>query len=252
MMTIGTSFLSRLAVLLLAIGATTTVRGQSRDADCMSMVREAYGALRGFSTSTKTCRAQYTVRTVANAGGKSRASVSKISLTANRDRVHVVSETMEIYRDRASAFVVVPATRTIYISDPASDAAQDRRALDVAMFQDSILDYAHVVECSAVADPSLGADRRVVLGLPPGMMRSLGLSRIVLLMNSAGKSIRRITIDYSGRSVSSVEVTVDSFDYSDGGSDFARPVSSLIYAKPGTLLPRYNGYTVIDVRNRKR
>lgn len=252
MKSIGTFGLPGLVLLLLTIGATTAGMAQSNNEDCLAAVREAYGAFRGLSTSTVTCRARYTVRTVSTTNGKTRTNVSTLSMTANRERMHAVSETMEIYQDLTSSFVVLPDSRTIYISDPVSDSVRDQRAVNVALLQDSVLAHAYVVECSEVTDRTLGADRRVVLGVPPGMMRSLGLERVTLLMNSARNSIQRITIQYRERSVSSVEVTVHSIDCGGGTGELDRPVTSLIYSKPGTLAPRYKGYTVIDMRNRKR
>jgi hypothetical protein len=140
---------------------------------------------------------------------------------------------------------VVPARKTVYITDPEPDLFRERRQKLMSMLQDSLIERAMIEECVTV-----GNERKIVLRVPPAVQKRSNVQRVTLHIDSKQQYIRRYVVEYvPGRTVTGMEITFNSFEpnAADRGS---ASVTTLVLTGRNVLQSKYRGYRLVDLRKR--
>lgn len=243
------AILSGVLSLVMVSCLAPTVYAQGGKGACMQMLRDIYKKAQGGGD--KIYYANYTVRTVASINGKTTTSETTMELLTSDTRMQVVSKEMEVYQDAGSIITVVPANKTINLAKSDLKSFRESRGKSLAALRDTFLMISDIQECADVTDKSFHTDKRVTLKLRPGAERMLGISTVTMYIDTRNQEIRKAVIKPSGGGrVSSIEITFNRVDYDYQTSAFNRPIAEQFMSHQGTLLPRYQGYTLVDSRTK--
>lgn len=236
--------------MLLPLVSISPLVAQNRDTECRGVVRAIYGKMSGAADASKICRITYKVRTVTRLKGKSIETVADVELVANRNRMWMVTEEMEVHQDASTAVMIMPGKKTIYIKRSNLAQFRESRGKMLSMMQDSLLALSDVSECTDVADRSLGSDRRITFQLRSRAQRSLRIRSFTLFLDTKAQAIRKIVVVPDGTNgITALDVTLGDIDYDYRPQAFNAPLLSNVLDPQGNLLAKYRGYELVDLRN---
>src|SRR5262249_26006121 len=110
---------------------------------------------------------------------------------------------------------------------------------------------ATVSDCAAVNEN--GSTRRVGFRLAPYMQYLLKIVSFTVYMNEREETIQRITVvPAAATGTSSIDVVFHELSYAYAATALDAPVLRRFVDERGELLPRYRGYTLVDLRGGTR
>jgi len=229
-------------------GDQRAAQGDSdRATQCMAMIRSMMNGMNRVPEGDSVCYIDYVLRVVMRDSSVARNSSTTIDMVMGRERMSMVSSEFELYQDSLSAFAVIPATRTIYRSDPIGRIDRERRANYMLWMQDTLLIESRVVEFS---DTSRRGEtlRRVVLEPSARARGAFGLARYTVTLDTAQKRLIELEMEPTGGDVATMRMTFGRIEIASPPVGFDRPVLSRVLDRSGNLLDIYNGYRLVDNR----
>ncbi|MEO6049383.1 MAG: hypothetical protein ABIQ57_17990 [Candidatus Kapaibacterium sp.] len=218
------------------------LHAQGVSSPCLDEVRSIYQRLTAASRGADAMYLEYTV-TSAMRDSSLRPTTSHIVAVSNRTRLRVVSREMEVYSDERNVFTVVPARKEVYLADriPGGDS---ERIAGVPLLRDGLLSRCSVISCGDVAGT---ADKSIVLHTTD---TGPFAKTIAIVYNRDAAMIRSIGIRYDAGEIASIDMRFTRVNYHYADTVPVGPVSTLVLNADGTFLPKYDGYRLIDVREK--
>lgn len=218
--------------------------------DCMRLLEAIYRNVN--NPTAKGYRANYSVTTRSTVNGKRQENTMNVDIAFTSRRLHLESREMELYQDGDLSILVLPQSRTIYLTHLDAKARAQRSTM-LAGLNEAMLKGSEVVECAEVQERKLGADRRIKLKAGENTRRLLRINTMSYLVSSAAGRIREIAIEYlPGGQVDEIRMVFASITEGVDQAEFDRPILSNVYGTGGDLLPRLKGFRVMDLRAKGR
>ena len=216
--------------------------------DCIRLLETIYRNVN--NPTAKGYSAKYSITTRSTINGKQRETTMNVDVAFTSKRLRLESHEMELYQDGELSVLVLPQSRTIYLT-PLDAKAREQRSSMLAGLNEAMLKGSDVVECADVREK--GADRRIRLRAGESTRRLLRINTISYLVSSSAGRIRELAIQYlPGGQVDEVRMVFTSMTEGVDQAAFDRPLLSNIYSAGGDLLPRLKGFRVMDLRGKGR
>ena len=241
--------------LLLLLGGMLAVAGGRADAqsnqECLAEVRRFYKKMGDPPPQGKVYSMSYTVDVRAKRAGKSRNISSKVRLLLSRDRMHMMTDEMEVYQDARQVFTIIPASRALYIHEGAADSGRDMRKKMVGALQDSLFAGCTVTKCTNMKGSDGREKRRFVLQMHEKVRKVHAVSAVTIVADVKRESIDMVEYNFvPGMEQEWMKVEVSDVDYDYRADAFGMPLYSMFFDARGSLTPKYRAYTVMDNRRK--
>lgn len=230
---------------LLSTGASAQTGGSG----CLDRVRAIYRTLSTPPEGSPWCHIAYTIRTEGAPGSSLGTIETAIDLVLGRKRMHLVTREIELYRDSNYTIAVVPAVRTIQLTGVGMNSMADRAMSSLLHLQDSLFGSISESDCRDVEGDRGRRELRVEAVPGDALREATGMERITFTIDPAGTTLYCIDVAYGGSSkVRRFTVTFSVMDMNYSNEALSLPVRSMFFDASGSLLAKYQGYTVKDTR----
>lgn len=121
-------------------------------------------------------------------------SVSDLQIVLNRDRLHLTSEALEVYRDTGAVVTVLPYMRAVYIyTAPVSpDASTD--PTQWLWMQDQLFVKSLVTECEDRIDGNGTRYKFMAFSPDPDLQRGLNIKSFSMLLDVDNKTVSEVSL----------------------------------------------------------
>lgn len=226
--------------------------GQSGNAECLEQVRKLYRRLGEPPAEGKIYSVSYTVESRTRRSGKVMNTSSKVRLLMSRDRIHMITDEMEVYQDNRQVITVLPTSKALYIHDGDVEGNRELRTKMLGAFQDSLFTSCTVTGCSIRKGDDGREKRRVVLKMGEKVKKHYSISTLTIDIDTKEQSIDQVEYAFvPGSEQEWMKVSVDNFDRDYRTDAFKESLHSMFFDSRGSVLPRYRSYAFIDNRGKK-
>lgn len=220
------------------------------DAQCVEAIRLACGRIARQPANDSVLRYTCRVETVM-ADSTIPSSVADVYTAVNTERIQVVSAHFEHYKDSNAVFTVIPASHTIYRSDPVAAPQKDMfgNSINAEWIRDSMLLKSRVLECSVVAGSAGRHIQTIRLSLNPDVRLYLNVEDISIVIDKDLMLPISMTISLMKPEIyKSIMWTFSDIRIEPATGVFMTPLADLFDNGRGGLKPAWSGYTLVDNR----
>jgi hypothetical protein len=222
--------------------------------NCLTLVRDTYRKINRATTNLAEDQVYYfkaTVKTVMRDSAKSQNSESTFEMIAGKRQVRYLTKDMVSFQDEKNAFTIIPSRQVIYWSDSMLKLARAQGLTTQLMLQDTLFTMSTVTKCEDIRYDDQ-ADKVVELALNELAQRSFRLQTLTVYLNTKQQLIKRFLLGFTEKNeMKSMEIICDEINFHYQKTKLDTPAHALVFAENNRLLPKYQGYQVIDARAKK-
>lgn len=221
-----------------------------RDADCVSLVRDAYGHLTVPSGPDSVCSfICHTVSEVATAKGP-RTSEADLEYLSGPNRLQITSTLFSVFRDSQDVFTVVPATGTVYRTEARAVDRIGTPQATILGLRDTLLRRCSVMGCRDSVDAQ-GARYRLVHLRPDALAsRSFEIEDLHLVVDISRRELRRVAmVPTVGAAYRRLEWTLSPVRVAAAADSLRRGVAVQFVTPAGKLVPAWSRCRLVDMRS---
>ncbi len=185
------------------------------------------------------------------------STVLPMRYVSNNRRMHLISDSLEMYATDSLMLVVLPGAREVSLRDLNPASFRDLKKQSVANALVSLFDDGEVLEAYSLthsAGSATGGSEKLVdrvLVIEPGWdMRSMiGAERVTIVYNRNERALREVSVEFGpGRPALSTRVEYRTVQAGDMPENFTTPLPEIVMNKSGDLRAPYRGYSLVDIR----
>lgn len=183
--------------------------------------------------------------------GKNMTNTSEIEIITSKDQKWFLSKDISVYQDKVNCFTVVHGKKMIYWSDMTKDNPKEDKMARFKKVQDTLLKQSDVVSCSAYDKEDIS--KVVVLKPKPKLASYIEVKQVTYYINSAKQEIKKIKVEYpSNKDILSVLFSFKENDFDYQKEKLNTPIKNLFINSKGSLQKVYEGYQLLDIRNKPK
>lgn len=221
---------------------------------CLEVIKQAYkkrNSPPSSSDQTQIYYLDYQITTILR--DPTSNHITDVKVFIDQKQVRFLSREMSIYQDESNSFTVIPDRKMIYWGDSSMNLAKEMRVKGVANLQNKLFDLVEVTQCKDVELPNSKADKQIALQLDDQAQKSFPYERVTFIIDTTELFIHKVILDYPKPSkIARIEITFNEMSYNYKTDILDEPLMSLFFDDKQELLPKYEGYRLIDHRRSSR
>lgn len=226
--------------------------GQTGNAECLEQVRTLYRRLNEPPAEGKIYSVSYSIEGRVRRSGKTINTSSRVHLLMSRDRVHMITDEMEVYQDSRQVITVLPTSKVLYVHDGDVEGSRELRSKMLGAFQDSLFTSCTVMGCSIRKGDDGRETRRVVLKMGEKVKKVYSISTVTIDIDTRDQAIDQVEYVFvPGGEQEWMKVNVDNINRDYKADTFKEPLHSMFFDSKGSVLPKYRSYAFTDNRGKK-
>lgn len=246
-----TGYMCLIAVLACML-VWVPAHGQVGNAECLEQVRTLYRKLNEPPAEGKIYSVSYSIEGRGRRSGKVMNTLSKVHLLMSRDRIHMITDEMEVYQDSRQVITVLPTSKALYVHDGDVEGSRELRTKMLGTFQDSLFTSCTVTGCSIRKGDDGREKRRVVLKMGEKVKKIYSISIVTIDIDTRDQAIDQVEYVFvPGSEQEWMKVSVDNLDRDYKKDAFKEPLHSMFFDGRGAVLPKYRSYAFTDNRGKK-
>lgn len=182
-------------------------------------------------------------------GNETKDEVINVESILSEDRMYYTSSMISVFKDTVDLFTIIHPTKTIVWYNNLSEEVMLKNQNDILAYQQNIINNSKVIGCHDFVER--GGNLTKIELSPDSTTRQITNADIIsIVFNNDINRIKKLDIYYKTEyPVKNQEIIYEGINYNYKGKMPKAPIRDMFFDKSGGILPKFNGYKLIDNRS---